>query len=162
MNTTFNVTSDHFVYDDGGRSTAKGHGGTAAADDCVTRAIAIAIGIDYAEVYAKLTELQHDWCHTSRTKEAKHMLETGRWHARHGVHKVIMNMFLEPLGWTWTPTMGIGTGCTVHLRADELPSGIVICSLSRHVATVIDGVIHDTHDPSRDGTRAVYGYWKKQ
>jgi hypothetical protein len=25
---------------------------------------------------------------------------------------------------------------------------------------VIDGVIHDTHDPGRDGTRAVYGYWR--
>lgn len=22
-----------------------------------------------------------------------------------------------------------------------------------------DGVIRDTHDPSRDGTRCVYGYW---
>ena len=25
------------------------------------------------------------------------------------------------LGWTWTPTMAIGQGCKVHLRADELP-----------------------------------------
>jgi len=24
---------------------------------------------------------------------------------------------------------------------------------------VIDGVLHDTHDCSRDGTRCVYGYW---
>jgi hypothetical protein len=24
----------------------------------------------------------------------------------------------------------------------------------------IDGVIHDTHDPSRNGTRFVYGYWQ--
>jgi hypothetical protein len=26
---------------------------------------------------------------------------------------------------------------------------------------VIDGVIHDTFDPSRGGTRCVYGYWIK-
>ena len=31
--------------------------------------------------------------------------------------------------------------------------------LSRHMCAVIDGVIHDTYDPSRDGTRAVYGYY---
>jgi hypothetical protein len=24
----------------------------------------------------------------------------------------------------------------------------------------IDGVIHDTHDPSLRGTRCVYGYWQ--
>ena len=23
-----------------------------------------------------------------------------------------------------------------------------------------DGVVHDTYDPSRDGTRCVYGYWR--
>ena len=49
--------------------------------------------------------------------------------------------------------------CTVHLRADELPAGRIIASLSRHVVAVIDGVIHDIYDPSRDGTRCVYGYW---
>jgi hypothetical protein len=27
---------------------------------------------------------------------------------------------------------------------------------------VIDGVIHDTHDCSRGGTRCVYGYWRKE
>ena len=29
---------------------------------------------------------------------------------------------------------------------------------SRHIAAVMDGVVHDTHDPSRGGTRTVYGY----
>ena len=58
--------------------------------------------------------------------------------------------------------MKIGSGCTVHLRADELPTGRLIVSVSRHVVAVIDGVIHDTHDPSRDGTRCVYGYWKQR
>jgi hypothetical protein len=31
---------------------------------------------------------------------------------------------------------------------------------SRHLVAVIDGVIHDTHDCSRDGTRCVYGYFQ--
>jgi len=26
---------------------------------------------------------------------------------------------------------------------------------------VLDGVIHDTHDPSRGGRRCVYGYWSR-
>lgn len=28
-------------------------------------------------------------------------------------------------------------------------------------AAVVDGVVRDTHDPSRDGTRCVYGYWRE-
>jgi hypothetical protein len=27
---------------------------------------------------------------------------------------------------------------------------------------VIDGVVHDTHDPRRGGTRCVYGYYQKK
>jgi hypothetical protein len=58
--------------------------------------------------------------------------------------------------------MGIGTGTTVHLRDGELPMGRLIVACSRHYVAVIDGVIHDTSDPSRDGTRAVYGYYYKE
>jgi len=65
----------------------------------------------------------------------------------------------DSLAARWFPTMGIGTGCRVHLRADELPEGRIIARLSRHLCAVIDGVPHDTHDPSRDGTRCVYGYF---
>ena len=56
--------------------------------------------------------------------------------------------------------MAIGQACKVHLSSDELPSGRLVVSVSKHVTAVIDGVIHDTHDPGRDGTRCVYGYWK--
>lgn len=59
------------------------------------------------------------------------------------------------------PRMKIGSGCTMHLRKDELPSGTIICKTSRHVVTAIDGVVQDTYDCTRDGTRCVYGYWKK-
>ena len=55
--------------------------------------------------------------------------------------------------------MAIGSGCTVHLRADELPPGRLIVGVSRHTTAVINGVVHDTHDPTRGGTRCVYGYW---
>jgi hypothetical protein len=57
--------------------------------------------------------------------------------------------------------MQIGSGCQVHMRDGELPSdGPLVLSLSKHYCAVVDGVIRDTHDPSRDGTRCVYGYWQ--
>ena len=57
--------------------------------------------------------------------------------------------------------MFIGQGCKVHLKKDELPMGILIVSCSKHITVVKDGVLHDTYDCSRRGTRCVYGYWSK-
>jgi len=47
------------------------------------------------------------------------------------------------------------------LKKDELPSGTLIVSCSKHITVVKDGVLHDTYDCSRRGTRCVYGYWTK-
>lgn len=146
-----------FVYDDGGREDAGFRGETG---DCVSRAIAIASGLPYREVYAAL----HQGALGNRAHMAKLQLSYGAQARRHasprdGVHKRVYETYLKDLGWTWTPTMAIGSGCQTHLRADELPAGRIIARLSRHLAAVVDGVIHDTHDPSRDGTRCVYGYW---
>ncbi len=92
-------------------------------------------------------------------KEA--MGRQGRSDARKGVFKPTTKAILTKLGWKWTPTMGIGTGCKVHLRDGELPMGRLLVQVSRHMVAVIDGVIHDAFDPSRDGSRCVYGYWTK-
>lgn len=134
-----------FVETDGGRHAAGFRG---EAGDCVTRAIAIATGLPYRQVYDALAGAQ-----ASVGKPRS---------ARDGVETKVLRSYLESLGWTWTPTMKIGQGCTVHLRADELPSGRLIVRLSRHIAAVIDGVVYDNHDPSRDGTRCVYGYYRKE
>ena len=67
--------------------------------------------------------------------------------------------YLQKLGWKWTPTMFIGQGCKVHLKKEELPMGTLIVSCSKHITVVKDGVLHDTYDCSRNGTRCVYGYW---
>ena len=56
--------------------------------------------------------------------------------------------------------MSIGAGTTVHLAVGELPDGPLVASLSRHLGAVIDGVVYDTYDPTRDGTRCVYGYYQ--
>ena len=80
---------------------------------------------------------------------------------RNGIYKEIFKPFLEKeLKMIWTPTMTIGSGCKVHLKKEELPSGKLIVSVSKHITAVIDGVIHDLSDCSRNETRCVYGYWK--
>lgn len=137
-----------WIYDDGGREDA---GFVGTTGDCVTRAIAIATGRDYREVYDALHDLARERAKTARRKR--------HGSPRNGVHRNVYEPYLVALGWRWAPTMQIGSGCTVHLRADELPRGRVIVALSRHLSAVIDGVVHDNHDPSRDGTRCVYGYY---
>lgn len=141
-----------FQFNDGGRAAAGYQGQTG---DCVTRAIAIATGLPYQEVYDKINEAgQGERITRARRKR-------GRSTARTGVYKPTTRRFMESLGWRWVPTMQIGTGCRVHLREDELPMGRIIVSVSRHLCAVIDGVLNDTYDCSRDGTRCVYGFWHK-
>jgi hypothetical protein len=57
--------------------------------------------------------------------------------------------------------MQIGNGYKVHLKNEELPADRLVDSLSKHSAAVIDGVLHDIYDCTRDGTRCVYGYYKE-
>jgi hypothetical protein len=137
-----------FVFNDGGRAAA---GYVGRAGDCVTRAIAIATGKPYGEVYAALNTLgASEHIGKRKTKKSK---------SGSGVFRLTYQRYLEALGWRWTPTMSIGSGCTTHLRSSELPQGVLIARVSRHLTAVIDGVLHDTHDCSRGGTRCVYGYF---
>lgn len=170
------------VITDGGRAAAGFKGDTG---DCVTRAVAIATQQPYADVYRALSE----GCSTQRLTKGRSRKAS----ARNGVmtQRKWFKDYMTTLGWKWTPTMGIGTGCKVHLVADELPAGRIICAVSKHYVAVIDGVIHDTHNPSERGTtiypkstpqeelpkgaywlengngwayspdRCVYGYWKR-
>ena len=148
-------TGLEFEYDDGGRKAAGFRG---AASDCTCRAIAIATGTAYRDVYDALNDA------ATRERRPKRGTKSS---ARTGVKRTTIRRFLADCGWTWVPTMGIGTGCRVHMRAEELPIGTLILSLSKHLTVVRIfggehgqwGVIRDTYDPSREGTRCVYGYW---
>jgi hypothetical protein len=149
----------NFIQNDGGRAEAgfKGNAG-----DCVARAVAIASRRPYAEIYAALSKLAG--------AERKSHGAT----ARNGIHtsRKWFKDFMRSLGFTWTATMGIGTGCKVHLHDGELPSGRLVVAVSKHYTAVIDGVVHDTHNPQRTtmffehdqptrvARRCVYGYWK--
>src|SRR5580658_7360676 len=139
-----------FEYNDGGRKAAGYQGKTG---DCVCRSIAIATKMPYAYVYMLLNE------HAQQQRITKRQPKRGS--ARTGIYKTTIKRIMEMLGWKWTPTMQIGSGCKVHLRASELPMGRLVVSVSKHMVAVIDGVIQDTHDCSRRGTRCVYGYWSK-
>ena len=138
------------IYNDGDRSKYfKG-----SAGDCVTRALAIATGKDYLEVYKRINELAK----AEKTGKRKR----GVSNARKGVYTTTINKYLAELGWTWYPCMNIGSGCTTHLNPQELPNGTIICKLSRHLTCVKDGIIYDTYNCSRNENRCVYGYWKKE
>lgn len=137
------------VMNDGGRAAAgfKGEPG-----DCVCRSITIATERPYQEIY--------DGLNLEATKE-RPTKGRRRSSSRTGVHIRTIRRFMKSIGWEWVPTMFIGSGCTVHLKDGELPkTGRLVVSVSKHITAVIDGDIHDTHDPSREGTRCVYGYFK--
>jgi hypothetical protein len=139
----------NFRFNDGGRR-ASGYRGKAG--DCVVRSIAIATALPYQHIY--------DLVNRASVYERTGTRKRGKSNARTGVYKSTIKRVMHSLGWVWTPTMQIGSGCTVHLRADELPPGRLVVSVSKHLTAVVDGVIHDTHDCSRRGARCVYGYWQ--
>jgi len=152
-----------FVFDDGGRAAA---GFKGAAGDCVARAIAIATGRLYLEIYEALSNGAGNE-RKSKGRTARNGIRVGRkW----------FKDYMRALGFIWVPTMFIGSGCKVHLHDGELPQGRLVVSVSKHYTAVIDQVIRDTHDPQREthvevwrlgifperkiARRCVYGYWK--
>ena len=154
-----------YTYNDGGRKAA---GYKSTAGDCVCRAIAIAAELPYQEVYDALAEGNATQRRSKREMRKPRPSLTGVKTARNGIftQRKWFKDYMKTLGFEWTPTMTIGSGCTVHVRADELPSGRLVLNLSRHSAAFIDGVLHDTHDSSHsatvgEGKRCVYGYWRK-
>jgi hypothetical protein len=170
-----------FLFNDGGRRLA---GFAGVAGDCVTRSIAIATEQPYLDVYRALAD------GTATARSMRGCKSRGRT-ARNGIQtrRQWFKRYMQSIGWTWTPTMLIGSGCTVHLDEAELPSGRLVVAVSKHYTAVINGVIHDTHDPTdRAATlyplhsaevpkgatklangngwiyeprRCVYGYWSK-
>jgi hypothetical protein len=138
-----------FVEDDGGRGAA-GYG--EASGDCVARAITIATGKPYGEVFEALKA-----AHASYVKR----LGPGSYEERrrsepihNGCNEKVYGRYLRSLGWQYTRIKE-----HLCLRAGGLPSGRLIVSLNGHLVALIDGVIHDTYDSGGTGKRPVGGYW---
>jgi len=141
-----------FVYNDGGRKAA---GFKGDAGDCVCRAIAIAADLPYKAVYDRLAEGNASQRKSKRVRKQSRSANNGIYTKRKWFKD-----YMSSLGFVWVPTMQIGSGCNTHLKADELPSGRIVCNVSKHLVAMIDGIIQDTYNCSRKGTRCVYGYWK--
>lgn len=139
------------VINDGGRAVA---GYKGEAGDCACRVVAIVTGRPYQEVYDAILEEAAK----ERTGKRKRKIS----HPRTGVFPATLGRVLFRYGYKWVATMKIGSGCTTHLRGDELPAGRIVARVSRHYVAVVDGIVHDTYDPRRDGSRCVYGYWIEQ
>jgi hypothetical protein len=155
------LTRAHQTYplqvNDGGRAAAGFVGG---AGDCVVRSIVIATGLPYRKVYEDLREANTRYAQERDNKLSRMLKQRGA-SPRNGNHRHVFHEYILKQGFEWVATMKVGAGCQVHLRPDELPKGTLIVRVSKHLTTVVDGVLHDTHDPSRRGSRCVYGYYIK-
>jgi hypothetical protein len=126
-----------FVWNDGGRAAA---GFVGLTGDCVTRAIAIATGSLYRDVYAELGK--------SSQKSP-----------RKGIPTDIAAAYLATRGWQQTD----GGGAAFDV--ERLPKGVVIVHLGKtsgraqHFCTIIDQVVHDTWNPADDDDYSVLSYW---
>ena len=134
-----------YVYDDGGRA-AYFKGNPKNATDCVCRAVAIASGRDYKEVYDALK---------AATGESPRRAINTR--------SVKFKRFAAAMGFTWTPCCFVGSTTSVHLYTDEMPTtGRHMCSANGHYLAVVDGVVRDTWDSRFDcfgQPRRIDGYW---
>jgi len=142
-----------FNYNDGGRSAAGYKGKTG---DCVCRSICIATGLPYQKIYDELAK------GNAMQRKSKHTAKKGKT-AAHGINttRKWFKDYMKSLGFEWVATMGIGTGCKVHLIADELPKGRLVVCVSKHMTAVIDGVINDTYNPCRADSSGIAGSWMK-
>ena len=123
--------------------------------DCVARAIAIASGLPYEQVWLALAEGHSKQRKSKRTAKQPFTADNGI-----NVGRQWFKDYMRSIGFVHVPVMGIGTGCQVHLKDGELPKKRrLVVNLSKHFCAVVNGVIYDNHDPSRNGTRCVYSYY---
>src|SRR6266853_960880 len=80
-----------FVYDDGGRAAAGYRG---KAGDCVCRAIAIATGKPYREIYGELTEI--GWLDRPYVFDADGLIRP------HSATTETLRAYMAGIGWLWT------------------------------------------------------------
>lgn len=128
------------IWDDGGRADS---GYVGLAGDCVTRAIAIATGTSYRDIYRALGAV-------------------AEMTPRDGVFDSVSAKYLAELGWVYH------RGSGKNLASEILPKGAVIVHLtapkygrSGHLCSVIDHVLYDTWNPCNDHILVVTGYWTR-
>jgi hypothetical protein len=143
-----------YIYDDGGRADA----GHAPNKDCVTRSIAIATGQSYQTVYDSFNRLI--------LNERRGKYKLGISNPATGIYQSTIMKYMRLLGWEWVRSIPDMVCLRVNCPADnvhmsELPEGRLVVVSRKHFMAVIDGVLHDTRDNSRNGERYVSGYFKR-
>lgn len=127
----------NFIWNDGGRA-ACGYVGTTG--DCVTRAIAIATGAVYRDVYRALGEAS---------------LKS----PRSGMSVAIAAAYLADQGWQHQ-----NVGNTPFVL-ERLPKGVAIAHLCKrngrapHFCAIVDRVVHDTWNPADEENYWVQSLW---
>lgn len=135
------VVNVRFKWNDGGRSIA---GFVGLTGDCVPRAIAIATGIAYRDVYAAM----HERSSTS---------------PRRGVTRSVYGPYLEEKG--WTVRKAIGLPLNTELLVHGPPDGVRIIGCAKengtrnHLFSWIHGELHDTWDPRDDSEYCATEFW---
>lgn len=124
--------AEEWIYNDGGRAS---FGSIAFAGDCACRAIAIATGHPYGDVYRALTGLNGST-------------------PRDGTIDAASDAYLRGHGWTRHRLES-----PVRVPLDHLPAGRLVVELDGHLTAVIDRTIHDTYDPREAGELVVTGYY---
>lgn len=119
-----------WVYDDGGRAAAGPEFNVGdEINDCMTRAIAIATGRPYREVYDMVEEFLTGWCGDDCASPAG------------GVPFELTRDLMSEFGWRWVPLRD------ASLHAGFLPDEPrLIADMPGHLCAVIDGVVYDNHD----------------
>ena len=120
-------------------------------NDSYTRAIAIALNLSYKDAYNLIDEYI----------QKEELDEVYVNNCRLEVVKDVVKKILKDRGWEYVSKMKFGQGCRVHLKKEELPSGTIIAQISKGLTAVIDGVIQNVYDVSRNSTRCVYGIFIK-
>jgi hypothetical protein len=139
---------------DGGRSAARYEG---SAGDCGARAVSIATGKPYAEVFGALQAAYAKYIKRHpRSWLAKRDSRRRTEPIENGCAPQVMRSYMQSIGWQYTEPKE-----HLFLRADMLPKGRLVVAISRHLVAVIDGVIHDTHDCGGAGRVTVEGYWSQ-
>jgi len=125
------VPTAPFVWDDGGRSRSRR---SKQINDCTVRAVAIARSLTYDEVYDKLSGLGRE----CREGFHLHQINPGQWIPFQSI-KGFARMYAGPF-------------CKIF------GNGRYIIKTAKHVAAVVDGLLHDTS--RTDAFRCVYGAWQ--
>jgi hypothetical protein len=147
-----------WAYNDAGYSGRTTKRGRHIPGNGVVRAIAIATGQHYMHVHTELYRRQCDYVNRSRSERVQ---DLGASIDHAGVWPDVSKKYLLDHGWIWVPVMKVGSGVTVHLNYEEVPDlPLFIARVSKNLVTVINGVVQDVSDPSRTGTRALYGYFR--